>query len=116
MDEKPKRRWFRFRLSTVLILTAILAWGMACRPRIGINCENLTRKFSVGYSFDDFDARDSLLAINLVIYTTGGFIAFSIYVGPVAELAWPALALAAFLAWKAAWAVVERGHRRMPAP
>ena len=32
MDEKPRRRWFRFRLSTVLILTAIVAGGMACRP------------------------------------------------------------------------------------
>ena len=32
MDEKPKRRWFRFRLSTVLILTAIVAWYMASLP------------------------------------------------------------------------------------
>ena len=32
MADQPKRRWFRFKLSTVLILTAIAAWGMACRP------------------------------------------------------------------------------------
>ncbi|MGD9647489.1 MAG: hypothetical protein AB7U73_17375 [Pirellulales bacterium] len=32
MHEQPPRRWFRFKLSTVLILTAIAAWGMACRP------------------------------------------------------------------------------------
>lgn len=32
MDVKPTRRWFRFRLSTVLILTAIVAWGMAAGP------------------------------------------------------------------------------------
>lgn len=32
MDEKPQRRWFRFRLSTVLMLTAIVAWGMSYWP------------------------------------------------------------------------------------
>ncbi|MBX9790305.1 MAG: hypothetical protein K2Y37_15410 [Pirellulales bacterium] len=36
MDEKPKRRWFLFRLSTVLILTAIAAWIMVTRPRVGL--------------------------------------------------------------------------------
>ncbi|MGD9644170.1 MAG: hypothetical protein AB7U73_00560 [Pirellulales bacterium] len=34
MDENPKRRWFRFKLSTVLILTAIVASWMALRPSI----------------------------------------------------------------------------------
>jgi hypothetical protein len=34
MDEKPKRRWFRFRLSTVLVLTAIVALGMAYQPKL----------------------------------------------------------------------------------
>ncbi|MGD9646475.1 MAG: hypothetical protein AB7U73_12240 [Pirellulales bacterium] len=29
MDEKPKRRWFQFRLSTWLVLVAILGWAMA---------------------------------------------------------------------------------------
>jgi hypothetical protein len=29
-----KRRWFRFRLSTVLIATAITAWAMSCWPWI----------------------------------------------------------------------------------
>jgi hypothetical protein len=29
MDEARAKHWFRFRLSTVLILTAIAAWGMA---------------------------------------------------------------------------------------
>jgi hypothetical protein len=29
MNEQPKRHWFRFRLSTVLILTALTAWGMS---------------------------------------------------------------------------------------
>lgn len=36
MDDSQgtKSRWFRFRLSTVLILTAIVAWGMVTRPSI----------------------------------------------------------------------------------
>ena len=29
VDDKPTRRWFQFRLSTVLVRTAIAAWGMA---------------------------------------------------------------------------------------
>jgi hypothetical protein len=40
MDETPKRRWFRFRISTVLILTAIAAWGMAIRPGVNIQYDH----------------------------------------------------------------------------
>ncbi|MBX9788783.1 MAG: hypothetical protein K2Y37_07690 [Pirellulales bacterium] len=29
MSQTPAKRWYRFRLSTVLILTSIAAWGMA---------------------------------------------------------------------------------------
>lgn len=32
MSEKPRRRWFQFRLSTWLVLVAIAAWAMACWP------------------------------------------------------------------------------------
>lgn len=31
-SQGTKRRWFRFRLSTVLILISIVAWGMATGP------------------------------------------------------------------------------------
>ena len=32
MADAPRRRWFRFRLSTILILTAIAAWIMTISP------------------------------------------------------------------------------------
>jgi hypothetical protein len=77
MQEKPRRRWFQFKLSTVLILTAIAAWGMAIPPLV-----------VTGYS-GTLTHLDEVRSVN-------------------PTLGWPALALAAFLAWKAAWAVVER--------
>jgi hypothetical protein len=76
MDDKPQRRWFRFRLSTVLILTAIVAWGMACRPYL------VEREF--GY----------VLTVGNTIYTDGGHELNT-------ALKWPALVLIAFVAWKA---------------
>ena len=92
MDERPKRRWFRFRLSTVLILTAIAAWGMALRP--------LFVSVKPGY-------KGHFVAVPAGPYFTA--------VVPNPNLKWPALALAAFLAWKAAWAVAERRRRRSAA-
>jgi len=46
---------------------------------------------------------------------TSGQHSLWLYFGPIA-LIYPALLLAAFLAWKAAWAVVERRRRRASAP
>lgn len=66
MDETPAKRWFRFRLSTVLIVTAITAWGMATP---------LSRN--------------------------------NVYPNP--HLAWPALTLAVYVGWKAAWATPDDG-------
>ena len=122
MDEQPqkpeakhlqaKRRWFRFRLSTVLILTAIVAWGMACRPHIGLEywTNPLTsRTHVVGYIPEDRDGSWRFEASSWNVSTSRGLI---VHVGPNPQLAWPTLALAAFLAWKAAWAVVERRRRR----
>ena len=77
----PLFRWFRFRLSTVLILTAIVAWAMACWPW----------RIAIYTYYTPIRSEETSWFVNR-------------------DLRWPALALAAFLAWKAAWAVVE--HRR----
>jgi hypothetical protein len=101
MDEKPKRRWFRFRLSTVLILTAIAAWAMAIRPRVVAT----TRDYHVGDSNLPWLVRDSFArhpGLRHVVLTQESF-------NP--QLLSPTLALVAFLAWKAARAVVERRRR-----
>ncbi|MGD9645047.1 MAG: hypothetical protein AB7U73_05000 [Pirellulales bacterium] len=81
MDEKPKRRWFRFKLSSVLILTAILAWAMATRPYW----------FWIQMPPDPNGPVGKHDAIRFN-----------------SDFAWPALALLAFLVWKAAWAVAAR--------
>ena len=71
MDETPAKRRFRFRLSTVLIVTAITAWAMATP---------LSRN--------------------------------KVYPNP--HLAWPALTLAAFVGWKAAWATPDESRSVRP--
>ncbi|MBX9788474.1 MAG: hypothetical protein K2Y37_06125 [Pirellulales bacterium] len=98
MDEKPKRRWFRFRLSTVLILTAILAWGMATRPHIVPG----PGAHIIWTPPETKAERDS-------IWTRWGTPYANRKLNPA--LRWPAIALAVFLSWKAAWAVVERRRR-----
>jgi hypothetical protein len=85
MTEKPSHRWFQFRLSTVLILTAIVAWGMALPAYV-------PRPQKMSDIWPIPKGRPIELQLNR-------------------DLVWPAVALAAFLLSKVAWAVVER--RRM---
>jgi hypothetical protein len=103
MTQKPKRRWFRFRLSTVLILTAILAWAMACRPYrttlwrqivlpngvpepVGWNYSNSGPPGTTEYHIPE-------LGLN-------------------PKLRWPALALLVFAEWKVAMTVAAVRERR----
>jgi hypothetical protein len=100
MTEKPKRRWFRFRLSTVLILTAIVAWAMACRPYVTVWLYEPVpmplpgKPLPEAYAYSKSDAGVESLYIP--------------HQGPNPRLIAPAVALAVFLAWKAAWAAGER--------
>lgn len=106
MDDKPKRRWFRFRLSTVLILTAILAWAMATRPFFVLVATENGR-------YVVFDPHSSAtLKEGRSLYPDTTPMVYD-WINP--RLKWPALAFAAFLAWKAAWAVVERRRRQCAA-
>jgi hypothetical protein len=119
MTEPPKRRWFRFRLSTVLILTAIVAWGMATRPRAGGRYWIETGASSSHGTFGHLPegGRDEPgWWTFLLSSTTSTHRELILYIGPDPQLAWPVLALAAFLAGKAAWAVVERRRRQSATP
>lgn len=110
MDEQPeiqqterrqaKRRWFRFRLSTVLILTAIAAWGMALQlPGI----EFTRRPYPPPHVPSSVHFHVFVFAENGTCYRVFWHIQLRwALLGPVA-------ALTAFLAWKAAWAVVDGG-------
>ena len=111
MDEKPRRRWFRFRISTVLILTAIAAGMMACRPFVvSVNYDLLPGYGSTPGA--DSDVRivesQSLLGLSMWHQESPNLME---EIGLNHRLQFPVLALAAFLAWKAAWAVIERRRR-----
>ena len=111
MDEKPKHRlWYQFRLTTVLILTAILAWGMACRPFLAR--EDYPRVETV---FGDPNQPGWWVAIGTGSDDPDAGGALVLRFGPMPALAYPLLVLALFLAWKAACAVVERRRRSLPA-
>ena len=104
MDDSQgtKRRWFRFRLSTVLILTAIAAWGMACWPWV-LTTERLV--YPWGGGVNDFIPPDYWYGRELPPLTPKKVHSINW------QLGWPSLALIVFIIGKAAWAVVERRRR-----
>jgi hypothetical protein len=107
MDEKPKRRWFRFRLSTVLILTAITAWGMARRP------DQLFHFSRATHGYVGLPATAAAPPHIGDLFPDRGRTYYRIdKTALIRRLAYPAIALAAFLAWKAAWAMVEASTPR----
>ena len=129
MDEKPKRRWFRFRLSTVLILIAILAWALACRVHIdhgGDTYSNIGFPQGIGFSvttnhlpwvIDHIGLEDvDNVCLSASWRNQADMHEHWLTFTPKSVL-WSPVALIAFLAWKAAWAVVERRRaRRITAP
>jgi hypothetical protein len=82
VEEPPKGRWFRFRLSTWLVLLALLP----------------------------------AYAGGVIKFLSAVAVAGSSNVsrGPIDD-GWLTLALAVFLAWKAAWVVIDRRGRRSAA-
>jgi hypothetical protein len=98
MDNVPKRPWFQFRLSTWFVLVAILGWAMATRPYVEYQ--------SVASGGVELPPREESWSLAVETWNHE----FSVESGPK-SVAWPALALAGFLARKASWAVVERRRR-----
>jgi hypothetical protein len=119
MDENPYRApeedltppSMPLRLSTVLILTAILAWGMACDP-ILVTRQTIRWRDAKDGQFDRllFSRQIREDPSRPGVHTD---IVDETWISINKSLAWPALALVAFLAWKAVWAVAER-RRRQP--
>ncbi|MGE0536735.1 MAG: hypothetical protein AB7O68_17320 [Pirellulales bacterium] len=98
MDEKPKSRWFQVRISTLLILTAIVAWGMVTWPHEFQCYSDLESSWA--------DERYFSISFGATFGSPLRFQQVHIVFGIAAV--WPALALATFLSWKAAWAVIAR--------
>lgn len=115
MPEKPNRtyrRWFQFRLSTWLVLVAIVAWAMA----LGVRSE---RTFWVSKSEDFWRSGRQPQPIG---FRPTGSIRYSgnrhgwqtqfRSMMPNPKLKYPILALVAFIGWKAFWLVRERRWER----
>lgn len=113
MRFSPWRRWFQFRLSTWFVLVAILAWAMTCRPYYGWT---ITRRS--GTPIEITGIVEEQLAVHRIKVTklgrdAAGRNAFIEYREQInRQLAWPALALLSFLAWKAAWGIAPRFSKR----
>ncbi len=92
MDGKPKTRWFQFRLSTVLILTALAAWTMVLHSQVSFYHDSVPVRMGTNSSV--------LLGFAINWKPTGRSIYWQVTIGQ--DLMGPAVALFAFLAWKAA--------------
>ena len=115
---KP-RRWFQFRLTTWLVLVAILAWTMFLGPY----CLIVFRHGPHGH--DDF-----MLQFGEPEQRAGGWALsgrsarghsstdreLTVAFGPNPELEYPALALAAFSIGKAAWLIAKRTRAKSLVP
>ncbi|MGD9647491.1 MAG: hypothetical protein AB7U73_17385 [Pirellulales bacterium] len=103
--------WFRFKLSTVLILTAIAAWAMTMLVRLPVLV--LTSPTTADYvEIDHFGDSKGVERMRQQFPGWQPSIERRLVIG--ARMIQPALALVAFLAWKAAWAAIARRRRTRP--
>jgi hypothetical protein len=82
MTHVPRRRWFQFKLTTWFVLAGILAWAFACWPWWSVQ---VRRGYMTGLPINQSRVMEQTI-------TT-----------PNPALIYPALALLAFLTWKAVW-------------
>jgi hypothetical protein len=121
---RSARDWLEFHSSTNFVLFAIFAWVLAT-PHYSVIVSKLSDTFQPLESEQVFvplwnRTHDEALEASKLWQKSksdrdGGMYSSS----PPAlnpRLAWPALVLTVFLAWKAAWIVVERRRRQLTAP
>jgi len=118
MDDSQgiKRRWFRFRLSTVLILTAILAWAMAQWPVFDTVIVYSANEFGERFNSQFFWWYYRLFTRIEGVSSGSAAAPILVVTYPHLSCIYPVVALCAFLIWKAAWAVFEHRRRRSAAP
>jgi len=95
---QPKKRWFCFHLSTWFVLVAMLCWAMAYRPYLADRpIDAATYPIAAWIQPTPDNVAD--LGFDWVDYAP---------IGLNPALLEPALALAAFFAWKALFVAVDR--------
>lgn len=110
--QSQRRRWFQFRLSTWLVLIAILAWAMANQVWVWPFYQSINH-------FPALTGGTSPEHTRILITTTvvsGGSTVhageFDMIVGPTRFIKYALLTLAAFFIGKAGWHVAVRWRRR----
>jgi hypothetical protein len=93
-----RRRWFQFRLSTALVLVAILAWAMATQPNL------LDTRELIFFGPVVKQPKEVLLPQVRQVSRHS--------LNP--RLCFPAFALLAFISWKAFWLIRERRRELQP--
>jgi hypothetical protein len=101
-------RWFQFNLSTLLILTAIAAWGTSYWPFVAPNGEY--REFTE-HGLMGWGEAHSLFGIHLGWRKTANDPSKEEGMGIDQRVQLPLIALAAFLEWKIAMAVAAHRAR-----
>ena len=110
-DRPSSRRWFQFHLSTWFVLVAICAWAMTCRPYWVRHTTEMYSRFDYllgeptpNWAQQELQTRPHLSGIGKWAWRPNG------------RFIWPALALAAFLTWKAAWTIRSAQFTKSRAP
>jgi len=116
VEDKPsRRRWPRFKLSTILVLVGILAWLMAYRPQVVYSLRDLAPAgpmAGVTVFWDGALAANQdmiCLSLNYAAGQRARNVELNVYFTPW-QAACPMLALAAFLTCK--WVAARRKRRR----
>jgi len=111
-EPTTRRRWYQFRLSTVLVLVGIAAWVMALRPWYYVVYMG---EFSSGYVAGTEPPAGAVYWSIAIMLSSGSLLAahsLQVSFGPDPQLLGPLFALGAFLTWKWTWPCVVRGRAR----
>jgi hypothetical protein len=113
MSEVPKRRWFQFSISTMLIFTMIVAWAIALRPWADYSHDKYGGSGPyrwIGISFfwnipvhkNQIHENSFILEIQFrydSLASSGKSHFWRVTIGP-AQIALPTMAMIALLGWK----------------
>jgi len=112
-DTLPRRRWYQFRLSTVLVLVAISAWAMAYWPwgKSALRSFDYYQPYEPGIEGRIYVRQG--LGLSLGLWRSPPHTSYRLECEHIpGQLMWPASALIAFLTWKWTWPRVVRWRER----